>query len=255
MRYENKVVLVTGGASGIGRAVLDGMVREGARVMFTDISNEVGQSLEAELRSDGHDVRFGRADATDPDDATRIVADVVNEWGRLDVAINNVGGPGRGDKSGGPLEALDPAAWRATFALSSESTFYGMRAQIAQMLAQGGGVIGNTASMAGVRPTLTASVAYSAAKASVIQLTRYAALMYADRGIRINAVAPGMTLTPAVEAHLTPEEQQAFVAGIQPMGRMLKPSEIADSFLWLCSDEASGVTGITVNVDAGLSAA
>ena len=130
-----------------------------------------------------------------------------------------------------------------------------MKYEIQQMLKQGGGVIANTTSLAGVRITPHSSPGYVAAKAGVVHLTRYAAVLYAKDNIRVNVIAPGLTATPAVlGAFPTPEARNAIAAEFHPMGRLMTPQELADAFLWVCSDQASGVTGLTIPVDGGWTA-
>jgi NAD(P)-dependent dehydrogenase (short-subunit alcohol dehydrogenase family) len=254
-RYEGKVALVTGGASGIGRATVEGLAREGAKVAFTDITSEAGEAFERELRSQGSDAIFVRSDATREEDVAALVEKVVARWGRLDVGINNVGNMGKADVLGVRVHDSTLEAFDSTLDVSLKTNFLGMKYQIAQMLKQGGGVIANTTSLAGVRITPYSSPGYVAAKAGVVHLTRYAAVLYAKDNIRVNVIAPGLTETPAViGAFPTAEARNAIADEFHPMGRMMTPAELADAFLWVCSDQASGITGLTIPVDGGWTA-
>lgn len=254
-RYEGKVALVTGGASGIGKATVEGLVREGAKVTFTDIAADAGSTFEAELRAQRSDVMFVRSDATREDDVAALIEKIVARWGRLDVGINNVGNMGAADKLGVRIHDSTLEAFDSTLDVSLKTNFLCMKYEIQQMLRQGGGVIANTTSLAGVRVTPHSSPGYVAAKAGVVHLTRYAAVVYAKDNIRVNVVAPGLTGTPAVlGAFPSDEARNAIASEFHPMGRLMRPQELADAFLWVCSDQASGITGLTVPVDGGWSA-
>jgi NAD(P)-dependent dehydrogenase (short-subunit alcohol dehydrogenase family) len=251
VRFADKVWLVTGGAGGIGRAVVEGAIAEGAKVAFTDITDTTGPTLETQLRERGADVVFIRSNATIPGDVATAVDAVVLRWGRLDVAINNVGNFGREDRLGDRLHETSVEGWDGTIAQSLTSTFLGMKFEIAHMLAQGGGVIGNTISAGAIRYSDNTTAAYAAAKAGVLQMTRLAAIQYAKLNIRINAVAPGATASEAMKESFTQEEQDAMAAALHPMGKMAEPEDVAAAFLWLCSDEAQLVTGHYIPVDGG----
>ena len=254
-RYEGKVALVTGGASGIGKATVEGLAREGAKVAFTDITSAAGEALEAQLRAQGHEAMFVRSDAACEDEGKELVATIATRWGRLDVGINNVGNMGKADTLGVRIHDSTLAGFEDTLEVSLKTTFLCMKYELQQMLKQGGGVIANTTSLAGVRITPHASPGYVAAKAAVVHLTRHAAVLYAKDNIRVNVVAPGLTATPAVlNAFATAETRDAIAAEFHPMGRLMTPQELADAFLWVCSDQASGVTGLTVPVDGGWTA-
>jgi NAD(P)-dependent dehydrogenase (short-subunit alcohol dehydrogenase family) len=223
------------------------LVAEGAHVVFSDIDEEAGRVLEADL---GRHARFVAADATRDEDVARLTAATVAALGSIDVAINNVGGVVPGGRPGVAVHDADLDGWAGTLALCLDSCFFGMRHQLRVMLDQGAGVICNTASLAGLLVAPDSPPAYSAAKAGVIHLTEQAAAIYADRGIRVNAVAPGLTATPAVLDHFDVAAQQRM-SSAQPMKRMLAPQEVAEGVLWLCADAASGVTGMVLRVDGG----
>ena len=254
-RYENKVALVTGGASGIGRATVKGLVGEGAKVVFTDITRDAGVAFETELKERGGDAMFVASDATREDQVESLISTVVNRYGRLDIGINNVGNLGKADQRGLRVHDSTLAGFNGTLEMSLVTNFLCMKYEIAQMLKQGGGVIANTTSLAGIRITPHSTSGYVAAKAGVVHLTRYAAVVYAKDNIRVNVVAPGFTATPAMLGGFPDaDERNALIGQYQPMVRMLSPEELADAFLWVCSDQASGVTGLTIPVDGGWAA-
>lgn len=254
-RYTDKVVVITGAASGIGRATVLGMVREGARVAFSDIRPDAGKAMAEELTSQGAEVMFIQADATLEPEVESMIGQVVERWGRLDVGINNVGNMGAADSLGVPIHETSLEGWRSTMEVALTSKFLGMKHQLKQMVSQGGGVIANTTSMAGVRITPHSSPAYAAGKAAVVHLTRYAAVLYAKQNIRVNVIAPGLTATETLLGVFPTEAERNNLAGeFHPMGRMMTPDELANAFLWVCSDEASGITGLTIPVDGGWTA-
>ncbi len=257
-RHSGKSVLVIGAGGGgesIGVATAHAFGVEGAHVVLADISAKAGAEALAALASDGIEARFRQADATCEQDVAALVAHTVAEFGRLDIAINNVGGlaPGESPRDDFHLSSLEH--WRRAVDINLTSCFLGMKHQITQMLSQGGGVIANTASMAGVRVSFESTGSYAAAKAGVVHLSEHVAVRYADRNIRVNVVAPGLTATPKVTGAMPPDMIADMVRRTHPMGRTMKASEIAAAFAWVCSDEASGVTGLTIPVAGGWAAA
>lgn len=251
MKYAEKVVLVTGGASGIGKATVKKFAEEGAKVVFTDMNDNLGPDFERELKEAGHEALFLISDATKEDQVEQLIAKIVETYGKLDVAINNVGNMAGGDRPGLKLHETSDEAFEGTLSVSLRDNFYSMKHEIIQMLKQGGGVIANTVSAAGLIVTESASPSYSAAKAGTIHLTRFAAVTYAKNNIRVNAVAPGVVNTPGL-AEILNEEQRAAIASMHPMNRIMEPEEIADAFIWVCSDAASAVTGVVIPVDGGV---
>lgn len=247
------VVLVAGGARNIGAAITRRFAERGARVIFTDIGDADGPALEAALRGDGHDARFVRSDATDETQVEALIAATVRTLGRLDVAVNNVGGVHAREGKQTALHQVSLRGWRATLDLSLTSTFLGMKHQIVAMLAQGGGAIVNTASLAGLRVSPNSSPAYAAAKAAVVRLTRKAAIGYAADRIRVNAVAPGV-VAPDLDHGGLAEPRAAAAKALHASGRWVTPEEIAAAVCWLASDEAAGITGHILPVDGGWAA-
>jgi len=248
--FSGKVALVTGGASGIGQAVVKAFAAAGAKVIVSDVNADLGTTLASDIRRAGGDALFVRADATRRDDVAHLVDRSLAAYGRLDIAHNNVGG-GSPNPS---LTDLSEAEWDRTFELCLKSTWLCMKFEIPAMLRQGGGVIVNTAALAGQVVTEMASPAYSAAKAGVIHLTRHAAVTHGRHGIRVNAVSPGLTATPDVVAHMTPAQIESVTQACHPIPRMATVQEQAAAVLWLCSGAASFVNGVTVPVDGGWAA-
>lgn len=253
-RYDGKVALVNGGASGIGKATVEGLAREGAKIVFSDITADAGEAFAAELNARGVDATFLAADATDEEAVRALVAHIVEKHGRLDAAFNLVGNMGAADQLGPRIHDATLEGFEATLDVSLTSAFLCMKYEIAQMLKQGGGAIANTTSLAGIRVTRHSTPGYVAAKAGVVHLTHYAAVLYASDNIRVNVIAPGLTATPAVVGAFTTEEREAIATEFHPMRRLMTPAEQADAFLWACSDQASGVTGLTIPVDGGWAA-
>jgi len=244
---------VTAGAAGIGMATVERLAGEGAKVAFSDIAVERGKALQERLTSQGFEAMFLDSDGSNEASVARVVEAVVARFGRLDVAINNLGAHAPDDQPGAPLHECTLEGWEGTMRLSLSSTFLGMKHEISAMLASGGGAIANTSSMAGMRVTPFASPAYSAAKAAVIHLTEMAAVLYAKQNIRINAVAPGLTGVSTITKS-SEETRARIVAEYHPMGRLISPEAQAAAFAWLCSDEAADVTGLTLPVDGGWAA-
>ncbi len=246
-RVEGKVSLITGGGSGIGRATALLFGREGARVVIADYNAEGGERAAKEIRDAGGAAEFHAADMSNPAQVEALIAKIAAAHGRLDCAFNNAGIAGRMTNT---AECL-LENWDRVIAINLSGVFYCMKYEIVQMLKQGGGSIVNTSSVAGLIG-LAGGPAYVAAKHGVAGLTKTAALEFAQRGIRVNAVCPGFIRTPMVERVLDRgsfNEEQIFAA--EPMHRMGKPEEIAEAVLWLCSDASSFVTGLPMPVDGG----
>jgi NAD(P)-dependent dehydrogenase (short-subunit alcohol dehydrogenase family) len=255
LRYEGKIVLVTAAAAGIGGATADAFARAGARVMLADINEEMGQAAAERLRGEGCTVAFQKVDATVEEDVERLVRKTVETFGGLHVAANVVG-DAHPEASGPDLHTKSLESWTWTQTISLTSVFLSMKHEIAHMIDHGGGAIANVTSLAGLLHVPEAGVAYAAAKAGVIRLTKFAAVHYADRGIRVNCIAPGVVPTAGYEkagpemAKMVIEHLVAF----QPIRRTIAPSEQAAGILWLCSDEAAMVTGQVLPIDGGWTA-
>lgn len=245
---ENKVALVTGGGSGIGRACALAFAREGAKIVVADVVVRGGEETVQMIREAGGESIFVKTDVSKPADVEALVKRAVDTYGRLDCGINNAGIEG----INAPTADYTEENWDRVININLKGVWLCMKYEIPEMQKQGGGSIVNMASVAGL-VGFQGMPAYCASKGGIIQLTKVAALDYAKAGIRVNAVCPGVIRTPMVE-RLTggnPEAEAQFTA-IEPVGRMGTPEEIAESVVWLCSDAASFVTGHPMVVDGGL---
>jgi NAD(P)-dependent dehydrogenase (short-subunit alcohol dehydrogenase family) len=244
---NDRVALVTGGASGIGRASALAFAAAGARVAVSDIDVDGGAGTVAEIEGRGGEAVFVPADVTEDSQVEALVAGVVARFGRLDWALNNAGTTG----AGGYTADYSVEDWTRTLTLNLTSVFLCLRREIPVMLAGGGGSIVNMASGAGLQG-FAGLPAYVASKHGVVGLTRAAALEYCSQGVRINAVCPGSTRTPMLEGFMggDPKIEKMMTRSV-PLGRLGRPDEIAEAVVWLCSDAASFVVGHALAVDGG----
>jgi len=248
---ENNIVLVTGGASGIGRATVDRLATNGAHVVVADMQTELATQAVAEVTDAGGSAEVCELDVADHGAVAAAVAAIAAEHGRLDGAFNNAG-------IGGPTAKvldIDPAEWARVLSVNLTGVFNCVQAEIAQMIKQeSGGSIVNTASIGGV-VALPRAAAYTAAKHGVVGLTRTAAIDYGSRNIRVNAVCPGFVDTPMLDAGAaaTDEMRDRLTAAV-PIRRVAGPQEIADVVAWLLSAQSSYVTGVAMPVDGGFTA-
>jgi NAD(P)-dependent dehydrogenase (short-subunit alcohol dehydrogenase family) len=250
---QGKVALVTGAASGIGRATAELFAERGAWVFLADKQQETGGAITAKIKERGGQADFVPCDVScrtseeGPASVERLFSTIRSRAGRLDYAFNNAGIEGESSLSG----EITPELWRRVLSVNLEGVLWCLQSELALMLERGSGAIVNCASIAGLRG-FAGSAAYVASKHGLVGLTRSAALDYASKGIRINSVCPGIIQTPMIERFTrgSADAQAALVAG-EPMGRTGLPLEVASAVVWLCSEEASFVTGTELVVDGG----
>ena len=249
-RLDGKVAVVTGGAHGIGRASAKALAAEGANVAIGDVDEVEGQGCADEIREAGGDTLFVRTDVTNMDDVQALVGAAVERWSRLDVMFNNVG-----VAIGGAAGEMSEDDWRRVIDINLTGVWRGMRVAIPIMLEAGGGSIVNTSSVQGHVGFLGWS-GYAASKGGVDALTRQAAVEYAPKGIRVNAIVPGTILTSMNEGILRevddPDALLAEWTSMHPVGRIGMPEEVAAAVVFLASDESSFVTGESLRVDGGM---
>lgn len=246
MMLKDKSILITGAASGIGRAMAELMAREGARLVLGDVSTEAGEAVAASLRAAGHEAVFQHCDVSQPEQCQTLVDLAMARYGRLDVACNNAGIVG----AHAGVADMTVEQWRQVQSINLDGVFYGMKAQITAMLQSGGGSIINTSSVMG-QVAITGSCGYAAAKHGVVGLTRCAALDYGTRGIRVNAIGPAFVHTPMTTDMAVYPEAMAQAKAAHALDRFAQPEEIAEMAVWLASDRASFVTGAYYPVDGG----
>jgi NAD(P)-dependent dehydrogenase (short-subunit alcohol dehydrogenase family) len=243
--FDGKVAVVTGASRGIGAAVARAFSRAGAAVALAARDEEALERVADNVRAGGGRALAIRTDVTDAGSVAHMVERVVGEFGRLDLACNNAAGNGHPPT---PLAEVPVEAFDSGLAVSLRGVFLAMKYELPAMLDVGGGAIVNISSTAGLQ-AVGGLAAYVAAKYGLEGLTRVAALDYADRGVRVNAVAPGPILTDHLTRAGTSAQQAAAAA--MPMRRVGQPDEVAGAVLWLCSEEAAFTTGATVVVDGG----
>jgi NAD(P)-dependent dehydrogenase (short-subunit alcohol dehydrogenase family) len=246
---EQKCIIVTGAGGGIGHAASLVLAGAGARVVVSDIAENAGKAtVQAIEAQDGH-AFFVKADLSVEDDVKNLVQQAVQHFGRLDGAFNNAGL----EQCALPLHELSTPQWERALRVDLTSVFWCMKYQIIAMLERGGGAIVNTASSLGQVAIANASE-YISAKHGVVGLTRAAAADYGARGIRVNAVLPGIIKTPMISRLTQDERFSAFFAKLKdrhPIGRFGEPSEIGEAVKWLLSNDASFMNGAAVAVDGG----
>jgi 3-oxoacyl-[acyl-carrier protein] reductase len=249
MRLENKVALITGAGSGIGRATAELFAREGAKVAVVDLSAESGEVTVEAIRELAGDATFIRADVSVAADVQNMFQQTVQKYGRLDILFNNAGVP----MGATPIEEVDDDFFDKVMAVNVRSVHLGVKHAVPVMKRQGGGVILNTASTAGIRPRPGLS-AYAASKGAVIALTKALALELASFKIRVVSINPVATDTPMLPEFFGTadpvEARKRFTASV-PLGRLNRPEDIAHAALYLASDEAFMVTGTAFEIDGG----
>jgi len=244
---DGKVALVTGAAGGIGRAAAFAFARSHASVLVSDVDEEGGHETVAIIEAAGGKAAWCRCDVSQACDVKAMVATAVGAFGRLDFAFNNAGINRVTD------DEYDDAIWARNMGINLTGVMMCMREEAAAMLATGGGAIVNTASINGLVGN-PGQPAYVAAKHGVIGLARHGALRWAQAGIRVNAVCPGVIETPMTAPLIANPEMRILIESMTPMGRMGRADEIAEAVVWLCSPAASFVTGHAMVIDGGATA-
>lgn len=247
MSFQDKVVLITGGTSGIGESAAVLFAGHGAKVVVAGRREQLGAAVVQRIKSAGGEATFVKTDVTSEEEVKGLVDQTVEKYGRIDVAFNNAG-----VEAAGMVTDFSVDDYRKVFDINVLGVFLSMKYEIQQMLQQGGGVIVNTSSILGHVAVPGASI-YNASKHAVEGMTKTAALEYAQQGIRINAVAPGATATDMIDRFAGKEgaESREALAAQHPMNRLATSEEIAAAVAYLASDGASFTNGVSLPVDGG----
>ena len=256
-RFDGQVALLTGSAAcskdqlmGFGGATVWRFLEEGGRgVVITDVQDEVGEKSAQELRDAGHDAIYLHLDVTDEDQWTKVIEETENHFGRLDILVNIAG-----ILDPKPMLEIEVEMWKKTMEISTVGIFLGTRAVAELMDRSGGGSIVNLSSMGGKQGSSAYGSAYGFSRGGMLNFTRSSALQLADKGIRVNTILPGWVHTPFTDYLYQDEEQSAFRVSRVPLGRWGKPEDISAVILFLCSDDASYMTGGELLMDGGVTA-
>ena len=243
---EGKACIITGAGSGIGRATALAMAAQGAHVVIADVRRDELKATAELVGQHGAVVRTFPADVREEDEIAGLVSFAIKEFGKLDCAVNNAGIEGDTNK---PLADYETSVWSDVIAINLTGVFFCMKLELPHLVASKGCIV-NTASVAGLCGSRFGS-AYHASKHGVVGLTRAAAVEYGDKGVRINAVAPGVIRTSMADRFLHGGEHAAQVTAKYPLGRLGQPEEVAQAIVWLCSASASFITGHVLPVDGG----
>ena len=244
---KNKVAFVTGGTSGIGRYTAMAFADAGAKVCIAARNTDTGNQIVEQIQRDGGQAIFIETDVSDSTMVKAAIEETTQKLGGLDFCFNNAG---IASGAGIPFHEFSEKCWKELIDVNLSSVFYCMKYQIGYMLKNGGGVIVNMSSVAGLISKPFVGAGYNATKHGVIGLTKNAALFYAKAGIRVNAICPGVIETPLVDS--LPDEIKEALSHMHPVGRFGEPHEVADTVLWLCSEKSAFITGQSVVIDGGL---
>jgi NAD(P)-dependent dehydrogenase (short-subunit alcohol dehydrogenase family) len=249
MSFKGKVAVVTGAGAGIGLATVLGLAEKGARVGIVDVDAQAGNTAVQQCQPFGSQALFLDCNVAVPADVDKMVAKILTEWGRIDILVNNAGIYIQGD-----VTMTAPADWEKIMAVNLTGAFLCTRAVVPIMIQQGGGVIVNVGSEAGL-VGIGNQVAYNVSKGGVIALTRSCAVDFAPHGVRVNCVCPGTTETPLVQAAVLrsadPIAARRKLEQVRPLNRLGKPEEIASAIVYMASDEAGYATGSILSIDGG----
>lgn len=252
MKLAQRTAVITGAGSGIGQAMALLFAREGAQLLIADVNEDAAQETASSVTAAGGTCAALRVDVSQPEQVRHMIEQVQSIYGRLDVLCNNAGIGSTTD-----VVACEPDEWDRVMAVNVRSVYLGCKYAIPGMIAQGGGVIINTASIAGMVGLVKRAV-YSASKGAVIALTRQVAIEYVEQGIRVNCLCPGTVDSPWVGRLLhqaaNPTAERTALVARQPMGRLGTPEEVAAAALYLASDDAAFITGTGLIIDGGLTA-
>ncbi len=247
MQFEGRVALITGGTMGIGLEAACRLAAQGASVAVTGRRPEPGAAAVTAIEAAGGQGLFIAGDVAVAADTERMVAETVERFGRLDIAVNNAGIGGRPDR----IHEMDEDYFRQVIDIDLTGVWLSMKYEIPAMLDSGGGSIVNISSVAGIQAGPIAGAAYVAAKHGVVGLTREGAAEYAANGIRVNCLCPAVIETPLAAESFADPELRAIVEAKHPIGRVGEPAEVASAIAYLCSDDASFITGAILPIDGG----
>jgi 3-oxoacyl-[acyl-carrier protein] reductase len=250
MRLANKVAVITGASSGIGRSIAYLFAKEGAKIVAAaDINIAGGEETVAAIKKNGGEAIFIRADVTVASEVEHLVKAGKDKFGRIDILLNCAGIWGAQGEN--PIENIDQSLWDRVYAVNVRSIFFTTKYAVPEIRKAGGGVIVNVASMAGLRPIGPRNALYASSKGAIITLTKALAVELASDKIRVNCVNPFITETSMLKDIQLTDETLRAVASTVPLGRVVKPEDVAYAALYLASDESSMLTGACINVDGG----
>jgi len=248
-RFLNKVVLITGSSSGIGKGAAIAFASQGAKVVLASRSEEANEKLLKKIKDNGGKAIFVKTDITNTKDVKNLIAKTIETYGRLDIAVNNAGIEGTADVK---VADYEEQVWDDVIAINLKGVWLSMKYEIPEMLRTDGGAIVNISSLAGLQAG-GAGIAYHASKFGVVGMTKAAALDYAKDNIRVNTVCPAVIETPMADRAFNTDKKRQAAINMHPVGRLGTVNEVVNTICWLCSDESSFVTGSALAVDGGAS--